>query len=146
MIEINRKKTCWLVALLLLLWIGLSADKWYNNYEKAEKAITKKDWAGAVKYLREALKGRGEPDLKVKTYGMRFPDYLPYYYLGLAHYESGQYKEAQTAFERSLGYGKVKDRSKLNNSLQRMLADCKEKLKPVPPKPEPPKTEPPKTE
>jgi tetratricopeptide (TPR) repeat protein len=135
MIEKFRIKTFWTVVLMLVLSVGIYGDTWYNNYEKAKDAIKEKNWSAAIKYLEEALKDRDKPEDKARTYGVRFVVYLPYYYLGKAYYGSKQYKKAREAFERSLDYGAVKKEPKSKNSLQRMLADCKEKLKPPPTEP-----------
>lgn len=117
--------------------VGLYGDTWYNNYENGKAAVEKKNWSEAIEYLRVALDDKNEPRLNAKTYGLRFVDYLPYYYLGKAYYGNALYKDAQTALERSLEYGAVK-KTDLYDSLKEMLADCKEKLKPPPPKLEPP--------
>ena len=90
-----------------------------------------------IQYINAALEDKSEPRYNAKTYGLNFVNYLPYYYLGLAHYESGSYKEAQDAFERSLDFGDIKKANEYD-SLKRMLEECKEKLKPVPQKQETP--------
>ena len=124
-----------IIVLTLVLSTGIFGDTWYNNYKNGTDAVKKKNWGEAVRYLRAALDDKNEPRLKSKTYGLRFVDYLPYYYLGKAYFGNGLYKEAQTALERSANYGVVR-RTQLYEPLNEMLADCKEKLKPAPLKPE----------
>lgn len=119
------------VVLTLVLSTGIFGDTWYNNYKRGKDAVEKKNWGKAVRYLRAALEDKNEPRLKAKTYGLRFEDYLPYYYLGTAYYGNGLYKEAQTALEHSADYGVVR-KTGLYDTLKEMLANCKEKLKPAP--------------
>jgi tetratricopeptide (TPR) repeat protein len=112
--------------------MGIFGDTWFNNYENAKKAIEKGNWNQAVEYLREALAGKDNPALKAKTYGLRFIEYLPYYYLGLSYYRLGRYKEARTAFNQSLNHDVIQKKTDLHDSLRRMLDDCRKKLKPPP--------------
>jgi tetratricopeptide (TPR) repeat protein len=143
---IIEKKSGRLVVFIvvLLLPMGIFCDTWFNNYENAKKAIDKGNWNQAVGLLRDALTGKDKPALKAKTYGLRFVEYLPYYYLGLAYYRLGRYKEAQAAFNQSVDHGVVDKKTKLYDSLQQMLGDCREKLKPPPPvQPKTPPTKPP---
>jgi len=135
-------KFVYVVVLALAFSTGIYGDTWYNNYENGKDAVEKKNWSEAVQYFRAALEEKDEPRLKSKTYGLRFVDYLPYYYLGKAYYGSALYKDAQTALERSLDYGVIK-KTDLYDSLKEMLADCNEKLKPTTLKPTTPNSEPP---
>lgn len=123
-------KPCLALAMLLILGAGLCADTWFNDYDNAKKAIKDKKWDKAVNYLQEALKEESEPRLKAKTYGLRFIDYLPYYYLGVAYFGLGNYNEAQAAFEQSQAHGAVKERSREFSDLEQKIADCLKKLQP----------------
>jgi tetratricopeptide (TPR) repeat protein len=125
-------KTLLTLWLCLGLFSGLMADTWHANYNKAVKAVKKEQWQQAVKYLNDALKERNTPKLKARTVGLRFVDYLPYFHLGLAHYKSGRFRDAQSALEQSLEHGVVKKRGGLHDRLNLMLLDCREKLKPKP--------------
>jgi tetratricopeptide (TPR) repeat protein len=137
MITRIRIKTVLAGLSILTFSFGLFGDVWYNNYEKAKRAAEEKKWEEVIHYINVALEDKSEPRYNAKTYGLNFVNYFPYYYLGLAHYGSGRYKEAQEAFERSLNFGDIKKANEFD-SLKRMLEECKEKLKPVPPKQEVP--------
>lgn len=132
-----RIKTILSGVCILAVSVGLFGDVWYNNYEKARTAAEEKKWDEVIQYINAALEDKSEPRYNAKTYGLNFVNYFPYYYLGLAHYGSGRYKEAQDAFERSLNFGDIKKANEYD-SLKRMLEECKEKLKPVPLKQETP--------
>ena len=129
---IGRKYSRLVVLLVMVpaLCLGVFADTWFNNYENAKKAVEKGEWNQAVEYLRAALAEKDKPALKAKTYGLRFVEYLPYYYLGLAYYRLRLYKEARGAFNLSLEHGTVEKKADLYGSLQQKLGDCREKLKP----------------
>lgn len=117
-----------LLLVVLVFSLGLFADTWYNNYEKALKAIEKNNWSAAIQYLHAALQEKDTPKLNAKTVGLRFVDYLPYYYLGLAYYRSGQFSDAAVAFEQSLNYNVVQKKSELFNQLEQMFGECRAKL------------------
>lgn len=124
------------VSFLILVLIeingGLFADKWYNNYERALKAVDSQNWAEAVSYLQEALNDKPTPNPEAKTTGLRFIKYIPYYYLGLSYYKLGKYKEAAAAFKSSLDYGVIRSIPDLFSSLEKMSSDCDKKLSAVP--------------
>lgn len=117
-----------MICFLLLLSVTISAAAWYNHYEKALKAAKKEQWNSVIRCIQAALEEKKEPRLNARTVGIRFLDYLPYYYLGLAHYHKGNFKAARSAFERSLRCGAVKKRASLYGTLQDMLEECGEKL------------------
>jgi hypothetical protein len=63
------------------------------------------DPVGAEAALRRALAFRPEPACRARTYGVRYVDYLPYYYLGLALEQQGRLDEAREAFTESARHG-----------------------------------------
>jgi tetratricopeptide (TPR) repeat protein len=88
-----------LALVLLALWApvggGLhAAEPWYQSYESGIKAIESRRWALAETKLRAAIKEGPRPGRKVRAYGLRFVDYLPGYYLGMACFNQQKYKEA----------------------------------------------------
>lgn len=120
-----------LIPVLIGMSGGLFADKWYNNYERALKAVDSQNWTEAVSYLREALNDKPTPNPEAKTTGLRFIKYVPYYYLGLSYYKLGKYKEAAAAFKSSSDYGVIRSIPDLFSSLEKMSADCDKRLSAV---------------
>lgn len=69
-------------------------------YREALRAIDQKKWDSAIDHLETAIERRpraGGP--KIRDYGAAFEEYLPYYFLGLALYESGRPAEALWQWE-----------------------------------------------
>ena len=82
---------------------------WFVSYEKALSAQEQGDWKGSVPLLKEAIGAREGEKLKAKTYGLRFINYIPHYYLGLAYYHLKDRTHARESFDRSLAAGAIKD-------------------------------------
>ncbi len=90
------------LTVALLLWGGLAgADApWYESYDAGVKAVQARQWPAAETRLRAALKDGPRPGRQIRAYGMRFVDYFPDYYLGLACYHQEKWREAADAFRR----------------------------------------------
>ncbi|MDY7093885.1 MAG: AAA family ATPase, partial [Acidobacteriota bacterium] len=98
----RRGRGLWLVLWISVLVVGglpASADRWYEHYEKAERALQGERWREAVEELQEALERRGDSGSRVRTYGMNVVDYFPYLKLGIAYHELGQDDAALEAFD-----------------------------------------------
>lgn len=113
-----------------LMALQLSASVWHIHYERAQKAIEKNRWQEAASELQEAIRDREEPGIEVKTVGMRFIDYLPYYLLGKCRFELGQFKEADEALIRSENLGIIKKRPVKYKELQEMREACRIRISP----------------
>jgi tetratricopeptide (TPR) repeat protein len=89
-----------LIVVSILLFSPLAvADPWYEHYAKAEKALEDLNWTEAVDQLNQAIERKGDSGARVRTYGMKIISYFPYYKLGLAYYNLGQWDAAMQAFE-----------------------------------------------
>ncbi len=110
----------------------LNADQWFNHYEKAMKAFTEKNWNQTISNLTEAIREKQEPKINCKTWGVRFVDYLPYYYMGTSYFYLGNYEQAKFYFNKSLEYGEIKKKENLLLDLNQKLELCKTKLSPTP--------------
>jgi tetratricopeptide (TPR) repeat protein len=92
-----------LVAILALLLAAvasdLQADRWYVHYDNAEQALAQEKWSTAVEEILLALERKGDSGTRVRTYGMRVVDYLPYLKLGIAYYHLEQFSAALEAFD-----------------------------------------------
>jgi len=81
---------CWSAGLSLAL-----GAEWYESYEKGVKALDSGKFADAVRELEAALAVRPEPGASVKTYGVRFIKYYPYFHLAKAYMGLGQNEKAR---------------------------------------------------
>ena len=87
------------VALGLVSTPPLAAAPWYEHYEKAEQALQKEAWREAIDELQQALERKGDSGYRVRTYGMKVVDYLPYLKLGIAYHHLGLHDAALEAFD-----------------------------------------------
>ncbi len=94
---------------LLVLWMAALSPaplrgqgSWFAHYEQALEQIAAGQWEQAIRELEQAVALKPEPELNARTYGNWRPDYLPYFHLGLAHYNLGQDSLALACFARSL--------------------------------------------
>jgi len=93
---------------LVLAVPGLKGqDSWYSRYELALERINVGRWEEAVGHLEQALQLKPAPELNARTYGVWRRDYLPYYHLGLAHYNLGHDEKALEYFKLSLEGGAI---------------------------------------
>lgn len=91
--------------------------EWYKDYESAQKNIKKGQWKDAIPRLRAALSEKQDEENNVKFYGMKFDDYFPHFYLGLAYFGLKDYKNALMEFEQSEKTGAIKQRQDLFKQL-----------------------------
>lgn len=112
---------------------GAPGVPWYASYERAMDAQERKDWQASITFLNEAIRERPEPKLKAKTYGLRFVNYLPYYYIGMAYYKLDQKGAALRNFALSEKYGAVREAPLEYSLLRKMKAGMTgEKFEPLP--------------
>jgi tetratricopeptide (TPR) repeat protein len=106
----TRGRAAVLTGLLALLPATAGAvETWYGNYQDAtEKLIPKGRYAEALKLLQRAVAIRPRPELNVRTYGMEWLDYHPYYYMGFCHLKLGSYQNAIEMFEKEERHGIIK--------------------------------------
>ena len=80
---------------------------WWNHYERGGLLAEKGAWEQAIEDYRQALAGRDKTrddagSWTVRTYGMRFIDYFPHRELGIAHFNTANFREAVAELETSL--------------------------------------------
>jgi tetratricopeptide (TPR) repeat protein len=104
-----------LVPLVLCLAAALparAAREWYDYYFQArDQDIPARRWADCIRNVDEALKLRPNPGTNVRTYGMPFIDYLPYYYKGVCLQGLEDYRGAIEAFNHEEAVGAVRKTS-----------------------------------
>lgn len=95
-----------LLALFVLATPAL-AKEYYESYEDGLKAVDKKDWNAVISLMTEAINKVPEENKRARSYGANFFAYHPYYYRGIAYYNTGQYEKAISDLQKALGNGKI---------------------------------------
>ena len=101
--------------------------KWYLNYLDGVEQIKNGNYQKGIDFLEIAIAQKGKPDPNTKFYGVMRGSYIPYFYLGVAYHNMGQYELAKHNFEKSLTLGAIKELPELSD-LNRSLADINGKL------------------
>ncbi|MCG6963555.1 MAG: hypothetical protein LJE95_09845 [Acidobacteria bacterium] len=87
------------VLLLALALVPGSApqagETWYSHYERGVELVEGGRGAQAVAELAEALRQRPGPGLRIRTYGLRYIDYLPHLYMAMAAHLQGNAERAR---------------------------------------------------
>lgn len=129
------------VALVMTLaapCLATSAKK-PKEFALGIKAQDEEKWGDSIKLLNSAVLQQKEDGAPVRIYGLRFEDYLPHYYLGLAYYQKNDCKKALEEWEKSLSAEFVKSTAKYG-TLIRYRLECQKRTRPVegqPPNPSP---------
>jgi tetratricopeptide (TPR) repeat protein len=99
------------LASLVLLLIGLTgsvhADQWNESYEKGLAALRERQYRTAVTLFTDAVEQKPESKANARTYGVRFIDYFPYVYRGVAHAHLGETSLALADFQEEDRIGEV---------------------------------------
>src|SRR5664279_2730449 len=134
----TRKTWLGLVAALIIAGVPAPAGAqtpWYISYEKALSAQEEGDWKGSLTLLRDAVAVKETPKLKARTYGLRFVNYFPYFYIGEAFYHLKEKQKALENFDLCLKYGEIQqspDEYALLESLRGELSGAPSKSAGVP--------------
>ncbi len=72
--------------------------QWYDYYADAQEAVSKAQWETAIDKLNHALEQKANPQPEVETYALKFVDYLPYFWRGVAHFNLGEMTRARNDF------------------------------------------------
>jgi hypothetical protein len=97
-----------LSALLVLAGTGNAGADYRESYRKGLEAMEKGNWPETLRRMREAAAEQPFEGERVKIYGVRFEDYLPHFYVGLALFNARDCEGAIKAWQTSEGQGKVK--------------------------------------
>ncbi|MCP4151353.1 MAG: hypothetical protein GY757_26655, partial [bacterium] len=118
-----------LLALFILWPTVLCADKWYRDFEKARDAAKAQKWKTVITYIQRALENKPKPNYTAHALAVDVKKYLPYYYLGLANYKLGRFKDADSAFKQTFFYREIESNAQLYAAAKTMAEDCLAKLK-----------------
>lgn len=129
-----RKVAAVLVACILLLLPSLAGAEWYKDYESAMDLIKKGLNVEAIPKLQAAISQKNTEGGNIKFYGMKFGDYFPHYYLGMAYFSQKNYEAAVREFEISESNGAIQRKSDLYSKMNsvRTLARAQISIKTQP--------------
>jgi len=114
-----------LLSLLAASRPAFAVKEWYDYYlEAREERIPAKQYAEAIKSLQEAVSLRPASSLNEQTYGLRFVDYLPYYWQGVCYLRSGDFNSAIRMFNIEERQGAIRKNDALYRELRRQRAEA----------------------
>lgn len=93
-----------IAALLLALAMTASAS-WYDDYDAGLKAVRAGNWSAVVTSMTAAIRQNANEGNRVRTYGVDFRNYHPFYYRGIANLNLGKYDQAVADLEKASGPG-----------------------------------------
>jgi hypothetical protein len=119
-----------LLALVLVLAAApaWAVKDWYDFYEDGRQQADRGRCKEALASLAQARRLRPSSELEVRPYGLVFLDYLPYYYEGVCHVKTADFKAALAAFDAEEKQGAIQKRRELYASLGRQRAQAKKAL------------------
>ncbi len=140
-----------IVLVLLCANCLVLAAEWYVSYENAVEAIQKQQWQRAVDLLNAAIAEKSDSKANAKTYGLRFIDYFPYLYRGIAFYHLGDYGRALEDLKKEERFGELGRATKDKGARQKLqqylnLLDQQKGAAEKPPESKPPETQRPSIE
>jgi tetratricopeptide (TPR) repeat protein len=93
------------IALLSLALATSAHASWYDEYDAGLIAAKKGSWATVAQKMSAAIKEQPKENSRLRTYGMDFRNYRPYYYRGVANLNLGKYDQAISDLEQTGGPG-----------------------------------------
>jgi tetratricopeptide (TPR) repeat protein len=119
-----------LLALVLVLAAApaWAVKDWYDYYQDGRQQAERGRCKEALADLTQARRLKPSSDLEVRLYGLVFIDYLPYYYEGVCHVKTGDFKAALAAFDAEEKQGAIQKKRELYASLGRLRGEAKKAL------------------
>lgn len=121
-----RLRTAALLLLLAVCWPAAAEappETALREFKAAMDRVDRQDWSGAVAALERAVEihPRADGETFVLRYGRLTRNYyLPYFYLGLATFESGDHRRAATYLAEASAQGEVVAHDGLRKRLEKM--------------------------
>jgi tetratricopeptide (TPR) repeat protein len=106
-----------IVIVLCVLFARPVFAEWYKDYEGAMDLMDKGQNAAAIPKLQSAIQQKNQEGANIKFYGMKFGDYFPHFYLGMAYNSQGNYTGAVQEFEISEQQGSIQKKKPLFDRL-----------------------------
>ena len=91
------------IAFFLLSSSAVLAQTWYDSYADGVAAAKKQNWPVVIQKMNDAISKKSSEGRKEKTYGTIFIGYFPYYYRGVAYFETGDFDKALKDLEHTMG-------------------------------------------
>jgi hypothetical protein len=119
---------------LLALFLVLAAapagavKDWYDFYQDGKQQADRGRCKEALADLAQARRLKPSSELQVRLYGLVFIDYVPYYYEGVCHVKTGDFKAALAAFDAEEKQGAIQKNRELHASLGRLRGEAKKAL------------------
>lgn len=76
----------------------LAQQEWYDIYAAGLEAAAASRWEECISRLNTVAGIKPQPQLGAETYALRLVDYLPYYWLGVAYFNQGDFEQAAEKF------------------------------------------------
>ncbi|HKS24458.1 MAG TPA: tetratricopeptide repeat protein, partial [Thermoanaerobaculia bacterium] len=126
------------IAFIAFFIATTAMASWYDDYDAGVNAARKGQWNVVIQKMTAAIAGNPKENDKARTYGAIFISYHPYYYRGIAYYNTGKYEQAIADLERAEGIGEEN-----LGPIEQNMGRAKQKLaaanapEPQPPAPQP---------
>lgn len=121
---------------MVLLVASPAFADYKDSFRRGIEAVDKQNWGEAARYMRAAIAEKSQEGESVKIYGMRYEDYLPHYYLGLALFRIKDCDSALREWRVSEEQGAIRS-SPRARELQSLRQRCAESLVATNPRPTP---------
>jgi hypothetical protein len=116
------------LILVLLAGPAWAIKDWYDFYEDAKGQMDRGRCKEALANLAQARRLKPKSDLEVRPYGLVFIDYVPYYYEGVCHVKTGNFKAALQAFEAEEKQGAIQKKKGLYSDLMKLRTQAKKAI------------------
>jgi hypothetical protein len=103
---------------------------WYFHYELAQALDSRGDPQRALEALLVATEHRPQSKRQARMYGMRFTDYVPYFWIAREHARLGNWECALDALRMSEQTGEVTERDPEFSEFRALVEDAKRKVVP----------------
>lgn len=115
-------------TLMILMLPTVGAADYGESFGKGLQAMETKDWPAAAEWFEKAIAENPNAGGKVSVPGGR-ELYVPYYYLGLAHYHADEPRKASEAWRQSAIQGVLaKKKKKLQQQVDEYLFEINNRL------------------
>jgi tetratricopeptide (TPR) repeat protein len=129
-----------LALMLACPGVEAGAQEWHENYRDGLTALRQEKFTEAVAHLSQAIAQRPESKANARAHGVRFIDYYPYVYRGIAYARLGQTSLALKDFEKEHAAGEVYNGihdTKAGTLLRERLAEYRTRVTSQPPPQQP---------